>query len=395
MVDTPEMRVQISSAPPGLWYIPGMKIGINGRFLNKPFTGIGQYTKNLFKELAKIDSENEYIFVVTESLPKSLVNSFTKNVKILVLPEGRIGSAGMKKTWWEQIQLPELFLKEKCELVVYPYPSNPWTKDWYKKDIKTVVTVHDCIPWTNKNYQRGILSRMYHAQSKKAVGLADFVLTVSEASKKEIEKICAVKSSKIKVIYNDADEAYKTSSKSGILKKFNLKSGKYFIYAGGYDERKNVKYLMSEFAEFQKTNEDIFLVLAGGKIVNQKLYGSFDGDNKNIIKTGFLESEDLGFLYKNSIAFVHMSKEEGFNIPLIEAVNCGTALILSDIKVHREIADGSAIFVNTKSDEALVKSLEKVMREKVKKEFVKKSSLLAKKYSWKKSAKKLKDMLSS
>lgn len=156
VVDTPQMPVQIRSAPPGLFktplflYIYYMKIGINGRFLTKPFTGIGQYTKNLFKELAKIDSKNQYVFVVNENVPRSLVNSFGENVKILILPEGKIGSAGMKKTWWEQIQLPELFLKEKCELVVYPYPSNPWTKDWYKKGVKTIVTVHDCIPWANK-----------------------------------------------------------------------------------------------------------------------------------------------------------------------------------------------------------------------------------------------------
>lgn len=371
-----------------------MKIGINGRFLSKPFTGIGQYTKNLFKELAKVDSENEYFFVVPGEIEEKMAKKFPVNLKILVLPEGKVGTAGMKKTWWEQIQLPELFLKEKCDLVIYPYPSNPWTKDWYKKGIKTVVTVHDCIPWMNKNYRKGVLSKMYHAQSKKAVGLADLILTVSESSKEEIEKVCGMKSAKVKVIHNDADKIYKSALESKILEKLGLKAGKYFVYAGGYDERKNVQYLVEEFSSFAKKYEDIFLVLAGGKIVNQKLYKSFDFGGKNVIKTGFLESEDLAFLYKNSIAFVHMSKQEGFNIPLLEAANCGTALILSDIKVHHEIAKESAIFVDIDKKGALADAFKKISDQNIREKFVKKAAALVQNYSWEKSAKKLKDMLS-
>ena len=57
-----------------------MKIGVNARFLNKPFTGIGQYTQNLLKHLAELDSGNEYVFVVNEELDERIKSEFPKNV---------------------------------------------------------------------------------------------------------------------------------------------------------------------------------------------------------------------------------------------------------------------------------------------------------------------------
>lgn len=373
-----------------------MKIGINARFLNRPFTGIFEQTKNLFGALARLDEKNKYLFVVPKEVDKDLQSWFPDNVEILVLPEKSLGTAGMKKTWWEQIQLPEFFVKEGVKMAIFPYPSNPWTNDWYVKGVKTIVCVHDCIPWTNANYRKGMLSKMYHHQSKKAVSLSDLVLTVSNFSKKEIREVCAVDNSKIKVVYNDADEIYKQKVGAMALKKYGLKAKKYFLYVGGYDERKNVDFLIKEFENFAKKNKDIFLVLAGGKLLDQKLYESFEKKlSARVVKTGFLESDELAGLYKSCLAYVNMTKKEGFNIPLIEAANCGAPLILSDIEVHREVAGEAAIFVNFNRSGTLLKAMGEIMKKKVRDELLKQSSLLAKKYSWQKSAKKLKGMLFS
>ncbi len=374
-----------------------MKIGINARFLNKPYTGIFEQTKNLFGTLAKLDKKNKYIFVVPEKIDKKLADAFSKNVSFKVLPEKSLGTAGMKKTWWEQIQLTEFFSDQKFGMVIYPYPSNPWTKDWYDKGIKTVLCVHDCITWTNQNYRKGMLSNIYHNQSKKAAKLADVILTVSNFSKKEIESVCEVDGSKIKVIYNDADETYKKHAlDNAILQKFGLKSKKYFLYVGGYDERKNVDFLTGEFESFARKNKDVCLVLAGGKILNQKLYKSFENKtSSNVVRTGFLGAEELADLYANCLAFVSMSKKEGFNIPIVEAANCGAPLILSDIEVHKEIAGENAMFVNIEKKGSLGMAMNEFMKKEVAIDFAKKSVLVSKKYSWQNSAKKLKNVLFS
>lgn len=369
-----------------------MKIGINGRFLLKPFTGIGTYTQNLFFELAKIDQKNEYIFVVPSKVPtgiKRLMNC--KNIKFKVLPEPKFGSGGIKKTWWEQISVPEFFEKEGVDVAIFPYACNPWTKDWYNKGIKTIVTVHDCIPWVNKKYRRGFTSKLYHLRSKNAVALADVVLTVSESSKKQITKVCGVKKSKIHVLYNGVSNCYLSNSTSKILNEFDLKPRGYLLYVGGYDVRKNVQYLALEYLKFNDKYEDIPLVMAGAGILSGKLYDSFEIDGKGIKKTGFLDEKDLAELYKNCLAFVNFSEEEGFNIPALEAATSGAPLILSNIPVHREIYDECALLVDTKKDGAGAAAFEKIVDKIEQKTLRQKSLKTAKNYSFKASAKKLLD----
>ncbi len=377
-----------------------MKIGVNARLLTKPFTGIGQYTRNLLAELARDDAETQYILVVPEEIPHKLVGEFPKNVEIKILREKKFPSGGMRKTWWEQIQVPEFFMREKVDVAFFTYPSNPWTSDWYRQGPKTAVTVHDCIPWMNKSYRKGILSKLYHSQTRKAVAKADLVLTVSGSSKKDIEKVCKVDAAKIEVVYNDVSPVYKEDPHQAfvteVLGRYSLKSEKYFLYVGGYDERKNVNHLVEEYLKFAENHKGTPLVLAGGKLFNGKLYKSFDKLNNlgNIVKTGFLGEEELACLYRNSLAFVNLSQHEGFNLTILEAANSGAAMILSNIPVHREVAEDSAMFVGFGGGE-VVKAMEQMLNEKKRSEWQRKAEELSKKYSWKKYAHIVKDMLHS
>ncbi|MFA6917660.1 MAG: glycosyltransferase family 1 protein [Candidatus Gracilibacteria bacterium] len=380
-----------------------MKIGINGRFLLKPFTGIGQHTINLIKELAKIDAKNQYVFFVAGEVPAKIAELFPKNVEIRVLREKKLPSAGAKKVWWEQIQLPKILTEEKFDIAYFPYPINPWTKDFYKNGPKIVVTVHDCLPWKYKHYTGGVLSRMAHEQAKKATSKADIILTVSQVSKKEISDICEIDPKKISVIHNDAGDVFKKPSDpiltNEILGKYGLQMERFFFYCGGYDERKNVPKLINEYADFVKDfEEEIPLVLAGGKAMNNSLYRSFDeakSDFGEIIKTGFLKEEELKALYENCMAFVNLSREEGFNIPILEAANCGSPLIISDTEIHKEIAGENAEFVDISKSGTCTKAMGKMLDHDYRGEFSEKSKDLAKKYSWKISAQKVYDVLFS
>jgi glycosyltransferase involved in cell wall biosynthesis len=373
-----------------------MKIGVNARLLNHPFTGIGQYTKNLFFELAREDEKNTYVLVVPEKVSDEIVDVFPNNVEIKVIPQKSFFPAGLAKVWWEQISLPSFFSKEKVDIAFFTYPSNPWFRRWYKKKIKTALTVHDCIPWTNKNYRRGILSKMYHKKTRKAVGFADIIFTVSSASAKDLSEVCNVQNDKIKVAYNDASPIYKSpvdqDFANKVLRKFNLEKNKYLLYVGGYDKRKNVEFLLNE----HKKIAEIPLVLVGGKLHDDDLYESFDEkENRNVIRTGFLEEKELACLYRRAFAFINLSLQEGFNIPILEAANCGAPLILSDIPVHREVAGENALFVDISSSDGILKVIEKMRDDNLRIKFCDKSSDLAQKYSFKKTAQIIKSVLFS
>lgn len=359
-----------------------MKIGINGRFLTKPFTGIGQYTLGILKNLSK---ENEYLVVVPENLPRKLMVSFGKNIKVKVLPERRLLTAGLRKTWWEQVQVAEEFVRQKVDKAFFPYPGQPWTGDFYLK-VPSVVTVHDCIPWMDKRYRRGFLSRLYHLQSKRSLVFAEKIVTVSAQSKKDLMKVCDLAEKKIEVIYNGASEVFEKPSKVKI-EKFGLNKNAYYLYVGGYDVRKNVALMLEEFAA---AKAEYPLALAGGKVVKSNLYKSFD-QARGVVKTGFLSAEELNCLYRNARALINLSEAEGFNLPILEAAKCGLPLVISDISVHREIYGDSAIYVDLKKGGGLQKALkrlnedEKLWREKAKK--------VATKYSFEKAARKLEGVL--
>ena len=145
-----------------------------------------------------------------------------QNLEIAVIPEKFPGTAGMKKTYWEQVQLPAFFKARKVEAAYFPYPSNPWKG--FSKPV--VVTVHDTIPWTMPEYRKSVSTRLYQDRCRNAVSKADRVITVSESSKFEIMECCGVSGEKISVVYNAPAPHFAARAslerKKIILKKYGI-----------------------------------------------------------------------------------------------------------------------------------------------------------------------------
>jgi glycosyltransferase involved in cell wall biosynthesis len=297
-----------------------------------------------------------------------------KNLEIVVLPEKMIGTAGMKKTYWEQVQVPKYLLKRGADVVHFPYPSNPWRK--FPRPV--VVTVHDTIPWTMDSYRKSFLTRLYQDRCKNAVKKANHVLTVSESSKKDVAEVCDVPLDKISVAYNGISSVFgervEDEAREKILQKYKIDASKpYFLYVGGYDERKNVEMLVKAYLSVIAPEYNVNLVLAGGKSLDNRLYKSFDNLTKlknnisleakkgNIVTTGFVDENDLPALYQSSFAFLNLSKKEGFNLPLLEALASGTPVIASDLPVHHEVAGDYAIYCNPDDQDCLTGHLKKLL----------------------------------
>jgi glycosyltransferase involved in cell wall biosynthesis len=371
-----------------------MKIVINGRGLIKRYTGIAVVTENLTFEMAKAYPDVEFILVLSDKTLEYPSEVLPKNLKISVLKEFGKKASGFSKVFFEQISFLNFCKKEKADIAFYPYPSNPWIKS----KIFTAVIVHDAIPW-KMNYSNGIFSSLYNRMSKRAVRNADLIFSVSKFSKKDISKYANVSEDLIKVVYNDASEEYKKAVdedfSESVLKKLKIQKEKYFIYAGGYDERKNVKTLVHEFLKFSEKHKDIKLLLVGKNIFSTSLYSSFEDVKgaKNVKFSGNVSDMELHALYKNALALVHLSKEEGFNLPIVEAGNSDCALILSDIEINREIAGKGGLYVNLdKSDEA-IDYMEKMLDEDFRDNARIQSRNVANQYLWERSALRYMDIL--
>lgn len=345
-----------------------MKIGINARFLTKPYTGIGQHTRYLFEAMARVLPSMNILMVT----PQPVELSMPPNVKIQVLPEKFIGTAGMRKTYWEQRQVPRFFKEQQVDIAHFPYPSNPWTG--FEKPV--CVTVHDTIPWESAAYRRSMTTRLYQDSCRFAVKKADHIFTVSESSKHDVVRMCHVSDTKISLSHNAPAPHFFTKisedAREKVLQKYGLDlRRRYFFYVGGYDERKNVNMLLDAYRRFIGSKYDVDLVLAGGKAVNDPLYESFDnivhqphsGRPGSIHTTGFVEETDLPALYQSAFAFVNVSTKEGCNLPLLEALCSGTPVVTSDIPVHREMVGNHAVFVGTHNVDQLGAVMDQLLRD--------------------------------
>lgn len=324
-----------------------IKIGVNGRFLAKPFTGIGRYTINLFSEIAQRHDEIELVIVSAEEIPQWVRDKFPKQTKIVVLPErpflNRLNK-GLAKCVWEKHQLSKFFRKEKIELLHLPYPAI------FKigKKVKTVMTVHDNFPWAMADYRdRNKLSSLYNSWTLKAAKKVDMIFSVSNWGSEEISKMEGIKNSKTYLIPN-ACEFQEPLKNANVLKRFELRASSYIVYMGGYDKRKNVQRLINIFCRYIAPATDYKLVLGGAEVLKNNLFGNLKIDKyqDRIIKTGFIENDDLRALYSDAKAFVSLTTAEGFNLPLLEALSSQCVALVSDLQVHREVAGDAAGFLD-------------------------------------------------
>lgn len=331
-----------------------MHIAIQARFLVRPFSGIGTVTYGLLEALGKIDKKNTYS-IFTPAAPTAPLH-VPSNFKVIILPETLHGKpwqkpfAGFRKIFWEKYQVPRAVQKRKAELLHVFYPTPLCTT------LPTIMTVHDCIPWKDKRYQKSFFSRLVHRATKRAVQAAVHIVSVSEATKKDLIAH-GISQAKITVIPNGPDRWVHASTKVDTQKK------SYFLYFGGFDPRKNVETVIRVFTEKIAPHYNYDLVIAGGRTHGTKMdaqyekFGLQKHSHETSMKgdlhyTGTVSDTKLSELLQGAFAFVHLSEDEGFNIPVLDAAVLQKRMIVSDIPAHREILNQSpqARFVSPQNE---------------------------------------------
>lgn len=360
------------------------KIGINARFLIHPYTGIGQYTRRLVPEMAKMSPEDEFLLFTPELVDFPLPSN-CRQVRVVEKP---FRSASVRKAYWEQKLLPREMKRHQVDLAHYFYPSNPRQK----MDIPTLVTVHDAIPWKLKSYQKKLRSKLYHSNAKRALRSADHLLTVSDFSKAEIADTLRLQLGRLTVT--------RLASPPRQQKRFSKVSLRrdYLLYVGGYDERKNVPRLIEAYQKHIAPRYAIDLILVGAKgkglealMTDQyleRIAGKYPLKAKgDVIFMGSVPSIELETLYEQALALAHVSTYEGFNVPLVEAMSQGLPIITSDIPVHREVTAGAALFVDPQNIDSIGLAMHRLVHDKaLQKQLSEQSKLRASDFSWQKTA---------
>lgn len=365
-----------------------MKILIDLTSLDDNFSGIERFALNISKNLIMQDSNNKYILVFKNKIHNDF-QSIIDNSKIVAKV-----LKGKNKLIFNQIILPYNLYKIKADK--YLFLAFPSPILFRRKNI--INTIHDLTAFLypeTMDYK----SMLYFKYSiKNAVKISETILTVSKSSMDDI--IDKFNVSNIYIIYNGISEVfenfkYDKNTNEKIIKKYNLEND-YFLSLCTVEPRKNIKLLLEAYSHIIKNNKKTNkLVLAGRRGWKfEEIISNIDKTiiDENVIFTGFIDEEELPYIYINASKFIFPSLYEGFGIPIIEAGYLQVPIIISDIKSSIEVTNKNAIIfknnnMNDLEDKLLIENSNKIFEKTIKlKEHIKK-------YKWENESIKLLDIL--
>lgn len=387
------------------------RILIDGRFI-----GVGdsmtRYCMEIVKGILELDLENKYILLIRPQ-GKLLADSLklkAQNLKVEVLD---IPHYSLR----EQTELLKYLNKEKYDLVHFIQFNHPVR---YKG--KFVVTIHD-LTLLGHLHREAIHKRLaFGAVMKSAVRNSAEIITISETSKKDIIEYYGVRPEKIAVTHLAVDSKYnpKIKIQKPKIEEFEHKyhiAGDYFLYTGMWKKHKNLLRMLQAFEKIKsealnsksETNlnnqtSNIQLVLAGKidkeepevidliKQINQKVKTQ-NPKNIPIITTGFIEEKELPIAYAGALAYIIPSLSEGFGLPPLEAMACGTSVLSSNVSAMPEILGQAPLYFDPYDIDDMAEKMRLVASDGQLRENLSHKGLeQAKKYDWADTAKKTLDV---
>lgn len=366
-----------------------MKIGIDITMLVYTGSGVANYTFNLVKNLLKIDKENEYrLFYSSFRRPK---NFYYLNV--LKRLGGKVYEyrfpPSLLQLWWSKLNIiPVEWFIGKVDV----YFSSDFLRPPLLKGTKGITTVHDLTWKIYPQYHEQRIIEAHAIKLKKTIQYNDTVITDSLSTKKDLSKYFQeINTKKVQVVYPGIGDQFKLKDKDKelkmILEKYMINlEDKFLLYVGAIEPRKNLVLAINIYNELLKDNRfsDFKFVITGrAGWKNESVFQSIKqlGLEKKVKFTGFVVDEDLPYLYNAAQLTVYLSAYEGFGLPPIESLACGTKVIVGDNSSLREIID-KEFLVDLSDKDKILEKMKYLLSNKIKIN----SEEIQEKFNWKKSA---------
>ena len=358
-------------------YRPTMKIGIDARMLGSRHGGIGRYVFELLKNLLVIDRVNSCVIFYNDDCESEI-----SILRALASPAAEFIPVNIRHySFGEQFSFLRLLNKYNLDLVHFPNFNLP-----IKYQRPFVVTIHDLVHHKISGHKKSrYLSFLaYKKVIESAAKNSKKIITVSEASKKDISSYLQVPPEKIAVTYEGSSLSTDVAqTQVDEVKKRYLLDKPYFLFVGVLERKKNVVNLTRGFDVFlQKYKINMDLVVVGKMDVHYPEIKHHALDIKHsdhLVFTGQLDDDELSALYKGAFAFVSASLHEGFGLPGVEALAFGLPLLVSNIAAFNEIYDNAAIYFNPLDPDDIAEKMNILVRDR---SFTKKSRKLAFRGRW-------------
>jgi glycosyltransferase involved in cell wall biosynthesis len=329
-----------------------MKLLIDARMLGN--YGIGRYTQNIIERIDPLSpAANIQLTVLLNNGEEKYLGRLDHAA--LMHPLSHTKNYGLK----EQAILTYYLSALKPDLVHFPNFNVVLNKKF-----PFVVTIHDLSCLKYPSACPHILARFYVAfMIGFACRQARLIITDSLNSKQDIMNTLHVPESKIRVIYPAVDSKYQPiKDPATVLAKYNLPE-KYILYVGNHEKRKNIPALMAAFSQCQAKRE-YKLVITGRKDLRRtEIYRTIEALNigEKIYFTGYLPEEDLPALYTQAGLLAFPSAYEGFGLPILEAMACGTPVICSKAAAVTEVSGDAALTIDPVDTAGFAQGIDKVL----------------------------------
>lgn len=343
---------------------------------SKP-TGIATYAQNIVPGLSRLE-------------PTLLSASNLGNYKHYLIPENMTpqdGSKGhFKRLLWTQFQLPKIYRQLRAELIYSPIPEAPL----YSR-CRYIVMCHDLIPL---RFPRATspLTNYFRYVVPQVLQQAEHIICNSQATAQDIAKFYGINSSKITPILlgYDQDHFYPRFEDNKLISK------PYFLYLGRQDAYKNLEGLINAFSRIKNT--EYSLAIAGSTDPRftpqlKKQITELEIEDR-VIFLNYLNYQELPVVICNAIALVFPTFWEGFGLPVLEAMACGTPVITSNLASLPEITGDAAILINPYNTAAITSTMNDIEKDtNMQSQLTEAGLRQAQKFSWGQTSKETEEVL--
>lgn len=356
------------------------KIVINSSILNESPSGLGVYAKNVIQELYKL---NKNIRVLSPVEIKGVkVERITNYVKPSYKKKG-----GLIRLLWTQLVLP--FKVKKDDILYHPFQYISLLCR-----AKQVITIHDFIPLHYPEVAKH-QNKYYRFLMPFLLKRAYKIVCISENTKKDLLDFYNVDDSKVSVIYNGYDDKlFNTNNVNKlVLEKYKINYD-YMVIVGASYYHKNIEIALKAIKDIDKKCKLIIVGKDSDYILKLKSLVKELHIEEKVNFIGYVPDEDLPSLYYYSKAFVYPTLYEGFGLPILEAMACGTVVITSDNSSLPEVyGDSALVFKNNDIADLREKMSLLLNDEDLRQRLIKKSFENIKRFSWQKTAKQVYELI--
>jgi len=331
------------------------KVFINTRVLSSTLSGVQRYTLEL---LNRLQSELQPI------APKKPLHGIAGHI-------------------WEQFVLPT---RLRGNLLFSPSNTGPLIEE------RQVVTIHDITPLEHPEWLNPRFAKWYQFLIPRLVHKARQIIAVSNFTKSRICEVTSAQPDKVVVIYNGVDERFRPKSSEEIARTkdaFGISNFRYILTVATIEPRKNLQRLLEAWDVWHvNLPQDIWLVIAGAKGKDLVFRDAvFNRLPPKVCMIGHVSDEHLPALYSGALAFIYVSLYEGFGLPPLEAMACGTPVLTSNVTSLPEVVGDAAFTVNPYDIDAIAEGIKRLVEDdNLRKELSQKGLARAKLFSWERTA---------